>query len=241
MPSALLLHNAGNYSSAEQACSQVGESVLSSVSSGLGDQLNYAGFAGTTSSDARAWVASSAGSSARIRGREVAGNCRAYSLSSRSIVSADCSTELATLCSNNNNSTLVTVSSQGLNITGTRNTKTFNFEGVPFANPPTGSLRFMPAEPYTGSKTINATSLGPACAWALQSAPLTSSGIQNVTVNSGGAGGIATSEDCLQLNVRRSLSGRADRADLHARGQRRLQVDQAQGRRVLGASSSGSR
>jgi para-nitrobenzyl esterase len=64
---------------------------------------------------------------------------------------------------------------------------TCEYLGVPYAAPPTGSLRFAPPQPASGwSGTRDATSYGPSCFQA-----------SNVL----GAGSTPPSEDCLSVNV----------------------------------------
>ncbi|CEL55996.1 hypothetical protein RSOLAG1IB_02010 [Rhizoctonia solani AG-1 IB] len=61
------------------------------------------------------------------------------------------------------------------------------FQGIPFAQPPIGSLRFKPPvawTPGTAPTTVNATSLGPSC-------------------YQGSSNASPVSEDCLTLNIRR--------------------------------------
>lgn len=61
-----------------------------------------------------------------------------------------------------------------------RDARSFRFLGLPFATPPVGDLRFRPAQPYTGSTTLNGTAFKPSC-------------IQGSALN--------TAEDCLTLNI----------------------------------------
>ncbi|KAK1219405.1 hypothetical protein PQX77_017877 [Marasmius sp. AFHP31] len=82
------------------------------------------------------------------------------------------------------------VTSNGTVFTGTRDHLTFRFMGIPYAQAPTGSLRFKYAQPWSG-KQVDATALKPGC---LQ----TGSFWDN---NSLGLNPWGLSEDCLYLNV----------------------------------------
>ena len=65
----------------------------------------------------------------------------------------------------------------------------YEFRGIPFAKPPTGSLRFRKPEPYGRWKgTLDATSFGAAC-------------LQNIPDFMAETYPVKTSEDCLFLNV----------------------------------------
>ncbi|KAI5832677.1 alpha/beta-hydrolase [Schizophyllum commune Tattone D] len=82
-----------------------------------------------------------------------------------------------------------TVRSSGHEFTGTRDHLVFRFMGIPYAQPPTGSLRFKyPKEPE--AKDTDATAFKPAC--------LQNGFFRN---NDYGLNPWGTSEDCLYLNV----------------------------------------
>ena len=69
-----------------------------------------------------------------------------------------------------------------------------SFKGVPFALPPVGPLRWLPATPPRPSTTpIDASKFGPAC---LQRTKLTPRELA-----ASGAPPAAVSEDCLTLNI----------------------------------------
>lgn len=64
------------------------------------------------------------------------------------------------------------------------------FKGIPFASPPTGSLRWKaPAAASSWSSVLNATAFGADCAQSYSSAGIFSSGSEDI------------SEDCLYLNI----------------------------------------
>ncbi|ETW82195.1 Esterase/Lipase [Heterobasidion irregulare TC 32-1] len=79
------------------------------------------------------------------------------------------------------------------------------FLGIPFAQPPTGDLRFRlpePTEPYTG--TQNVTAFGPACPQQKITLPVTNVLAQtsiDFIVNEVWSAITPSSEDCLTLNV----------------------------------------
>lgn len=82
---------------------------------------------------------------------------------------------------------MTTSGSNGSSFAGFRDSRSFRFLGIPFAQPPTGDLRFLAAQPYNGSySNYTATSYGNAC-------------IQETSENSTLL--VSTSEDCLYLNV----------------------------------------
>ena len=64
--------------------------------------------------------------------------------------------------------------------------RSFRFLAIPFAEPPTGALRFREPLPYNGSASISAFKAGKAC-------------IQRPSIGTGPLNN--TSEDCLTLNV----------------------------------------
>lgn len=69
------------------------------------------------------------------------------------------------------------------------------FKGIPFAAPPTGSLRWQPPADVTSwSGTYNATTFGAECAQSYSNGGIFSSGSKNIA------------EDCLYLNVWRPES-----------------------------------
>lgn len=70
------------------------------------------------------------------------------------------------------------------------------FLGIPFAEPPIGSLRWLPAKPKAPVDIINATAFGPSCSQFLTSFPQ----VYNTDVPGFLVQG-PTSEDCLTLNI----------------------------------------
>ncbi|KUJ13852.1 alpha/beta-hydrolase [Mollisia scopiformis] len=75
----------------------------------------------------------------------------------------------------------------------------YNYLGIPFAQPPTGTLRFAPpATPTAWSTPLQATQLPPAC-YEQFNAP-TADFIEAIFANPGGPT-LQQSEDCLYLNV----------------------------------------
>ncbi|KIY67671.1 carotenoid ester lipase precursor [Cylindrobasidium torrendii FP15055 ss-10] len=88
---------------------------------------------------------------------------------------------------------------------GTSDAGVESYLGIPFAQPPTGSLRFnlpQAVEAYSG--TVNATNYGPVCPQQLLRQAPDLSGIPNATaelVSSGYVGPTDYGEDCLSVNV----------------------------------------
>lgn len=177
---ALLISRAQSNSEAIASCKSLGEGLFAfdkpSAASDLHNQFTYLQYKKEDISN-EYWVA---------------GSCATYSpLSKQTNAKTNCNKKLPVLCSQgavftvyNSTSDLsrtLTVKSQDLTITGTRNSLSFRFLGIPFANPPVGSLRLAYPEAYSGTKQIDATSFKPGC---LQAPFL---GTQ--------------SEDCLYLNV----------------------------------------
>ncbi|KAK9899041.1 alpha/beta-hydrolase [Cystobasidium minutum MCA 4210] len=211
--SALLLDDSTTSGSqASSACSRYNEQLLPEVNEDIQDQLRYLAFRGDISNSTRIYIGGSGGDSGSGGGnatalpalrfaRRQASQCQAYSVGNASITSVDCSTELPVLCTNsappttvNNTSpssgseVVLTSRSSSLSITGYRDARSFRFLGIPFAQPPTGSLRFLPAQEYNGSYS-NTTALRPGYACIQQPSP------------DSGVPASAISEDCLYLNV----------------------------------------
>ncbi|KAE8322584.1 Carboxylesterase family-domain-containing protein [Aspergillus sergii] len=124
--------------------------------------------------------------------------CTAYSQTNNAAIPLPCHRKLPTLCTSSApptkdkhrepvKSSRLSVSFDDYNITGYRDSRSFRFLGIPFANPPVNELRFAPPQPYTGQKEIDATSLPASC---IQS----QSGFGTLE-NS------RISEDCLYLNI----------------------------------------
>ncbi|ESK91555.1 putative carboxylesterase from carbohydrate esterase family gh10 [Moniliophthora roreri MCA 2997] len=113
---------------------------------------------------------------------------------------ADKTTTLPFLCTNSaphtsevdtdfSASPKVSVVSNGTIFTGTRDHLTFRFTGVPYAQPPVGSLRFQYPQTWNGTE-VDATALKPGC--------LQFGTFEN---NDLGLNPWGISEDCLYLNV----------------------------------------
>ncbi|CUA72638.1 hypothetical protein RSOLAG22IIIB_04956 [Rhizoctonia solani] len=96
---------------------------------------------------------------------------------------------LASIASSVTTTPLIVEGTNGVSYLGVRDAHLNQdiFEGIPFAQPPVGSLRFKPPVAWAPSvtpTTINATALGPSCY----------QGMSTVT---------PVSEDCLTLNIRK--------------------------------------
>ncbi|KAH9947519.1 carboxylesterase from carbohydrate esterase [Amylocystis lapponica] len=171
----VLLLSPNTSSNAEVACAALSETLLpvnvSFFSTDLPPLLQYQAYLGAYPESQQYWV----GKSGAV--------CQVVN-SSGVVSSAACNEEFPALCSQSaafraspSPSNSLTVSSNGLEITGYRDQLSFRFEGIPYVNPP---QRFKYPSAYTGSPTINATAFRPECV--------------QVEVSS-------SREDCLFLNI----------------------------------------
>ncbi|KAJ5807633.1 Carboxylesterase type B [Penicillium robsamsonii] len=193
--SAVLAHDHSTYIDAVAKCTAIGEKLLpwssrrNSNHSELDYELDYLVFANELEADDNLWISVE---------QEEGKGCFALSISHRKVVPKSCKDELPALCTSTppvttdldraaRETTKLSVISNGYTLTGYRDARSFRFLGVPFASPPIDDLRFAPPRSYTGSKNIDATSMGDSC---IQS----SSSLSNQPL-----GGM--SENCLYLNV----------------------------------------
>lgn len=184
------VRDAADYNSAAAACTGVGESLV--TISGLSEsdlkelqyQLSYLASTDDLGDDVAFWV----------KGED--GKCATYSPSSSKIGDADCGKSLLALCTNSappttedktghEQSTEITVQTDELSVRGYRDQRSFRFLSIPFANAPTGKLRFMAPQKYTGKKEIDGTKMPASCMQAASDYGDT----RNL------------SEDCLYVNV----------------------------------------
>ncbi|KAI0346501.1 carboxylesterase from carbohydrate esterase [Trametopsis cervina] len=172
--SVLLLTSQSN-AAAKTACAALHETLLPSnatvIASDLTHLLQYQVYQKHFPQGQKFWIGSQGST------------CQVIDTNGK-ISHSSCSGSLPALCSQTSalgaapsTQNEVSVSSQGLTITGYRDQRAFRFYGIPYANHPE---RWTYPTAYTGPKTINATTFGPSC-------------VQN--------GGQNTSEDCLFLNV----------------------------------------
>lgn len=185
------VRDAADYNSAAAACTGVGESLVKVSDLSESDmkelqwQLSYLASTDDLGDDVTFWV----------KGTEE-GKCATYSPSSGKTGDADCSKSLLALCTNSappttedetghEMSTEITVQTEDLSVRGYRDQRSFRFLSIPFADAPTGKLRFMAPQKYTGAKDIDGTKMPASC----MQAPSDYGDTRN------------TSEDCLYLNV----------------------------------------
>ncbi|KAI9925762.1 hypothetical protein ASPWEDRAFT_42435 [Aspergillus wentii DTO 134E9] len=190
---AVLVYNRLSHADALARCATIGESLypLPNVPEAnrteLDHQLDYLAFAQDIKSNDSFWVS-----------MDLSNECWAYSHSRKEIFQALCHNRFPAICTSNvppttdQNRTVVTSSKISLafddyNITGYRDSRSFRFLGIPFADPPVKNLRLAPPQAYTGSRKIDATKASASC-------------IQSVSAF-GTLGAPAISEDCLYLNV----------------------------------------
>ncbi|KAI0090326.1 carboxylesterase from carbohydrate esterase [Irpex rosettiformis] len=171
----ILLLGAQTNSAAQDACAVLNESLLPNNSSVFGADLvhllQYQVYQKRFAQGQNFWIASESPA------------CQTVDTSGK-VGQSSCNKVLPALCSQSanlgaepSNQNKLSISSQGLTITGFRDQRAFRFYGIPYANPP---ARWTYPSAYTGPRSIDATKFGAAC-------------IQ--------AGSTDTSEDCLFLNI----------------------------------------
>ncbi|KAJ6104089.1 Carboxylesterase type B [Penicillium sp. IBT 18751x] len=193
--SAVLVYDDLSHKDAAARCAEIGEelhpwsSTVSLQQTQLLYELDYLTFSNELRADALIWV-----STEPVHGKQ----CLALSISHKKLLDIPCNVRLHSLCSSTpppstdldrrpRESSKLTIESQGYSMTGYRDARSFRFLGIPFANPPTGHLRFAPPQAYSGPEVIDATTLSDSC-------------IQSMS-NFGTKGNGGISEDCLYLNV----------------------------------------
>ncbi|KAH9939541.1 carboxylesterase from carbohydrate esterase [Amylocystis lapponica] len=171
----VLLLSPNTSSNAAVACAALSETLLpvntSFFSTDLPPLLQYQAYLGHYPESQQYWVAKSGAT------------CQVVN-SSGAVSSTSCDGEFPVLCGQSaafraspSASNSLTVSSNGLEITGYRDQLSFRFQGIPYVNPP---QRFQYPTAYTGSPNINATAYGSNCAQTGES---------------------GSSENCLFLNI----------------------------------------
>ncbi|KAJ3771733.1 alpha/beta-hydrolase [Lentinula raphanica] len=187
--SALLFYDAETLDEASKVCQGYGETLFNSENiADIQYKLAYLKYQGVFNDHTEFWVGSNDSKGSSIAPfRSSSSNC-------------DDSEKLPFLCSNSAPLTSqvdtdftslpkTNVTSGELVLTGVRDHLTFRFMGVPYASPPTGSLRFQYPEAWNGTY-VNATGFQPGC--------LQYGYFYN---NSYGLNPWGISEDCLYLNV----------------------------------------
>ncbi|KAE9405290.1 alpha/beta-hydrolase [Gymnopus androsaceus JB14] len=172
--SALLIYDAASSTEASTVCQEFNETLLPQADlSDISNKLSYLEYLGQFDQDSEFWIQAQTSSK-----------------------------QLPVLCSNSapftsqvdtnfSNSPRTNVTSSGTVFTGTRDHMTFRFMGVPYAAPPTGSLRFKYPEKWNGTYVdATACKFQPAC---LQLGLFANN---DIGINPWGI-----SEDCLHLNI----------------------------------------
>ncbi|KAF9259922.1 alpha/beta-hydrolase [Marasmius fiardii PR-910] len=194
--SALLFHEPATVAEARTVCKENNETLfdirhLSEIS----NYLSYLQFSGEVDDSELFWAASNG--DARVIGPVSQLNS---SVTNASDVS-DSNDKHPFLCTNSaphttmvdtdfSSSPKTDIASKGTVFTGTRDHLTFRFMGIPYAQAPTGALRFKHAQPPKNAARVDATALKPGC--------LQFGSFQN---NDQGLNPWGISEDCLFLNV----------------------------------------
>ncbi|KAJ4470222.1 alpha/beta-hydrolase [Lentinula aciculospora] len=190
--SALLFYDPETLEIASQICQRFNETLFKDENlPDVQDKLFYLKYKGEFDEHTKFWVVSS--STDRI-------SAIAPFTSEPSTSGVDTSQKFPFLCSNSAPLTSqvdtdfsslpkTNVISNGTVFTGVRDHLTFRFMGVPYASPPTGSLRFQYPEQWNGTY-VNATGFQPAC---LQ--------FGSFANNEEGLNPWGISEDCLFLNI----------------------------------------
>ncbi|KAJ3743674.1 alpha/beta-hydrolase [Lentinula detonsa] len=192
--SALLFYDPETLDDAFQVCQGFDETLFNNENlSDIWNKLSYLKYQGVFNEHTKFWVASESNDGGSVLAPFT-------SMSSTSNVNADDSQKLPFICSNSAPLTSqvntdfpslpkTNVTSNEIVFTGVRDHLTFRFMGVPYASPPTASLRFRYPEPWKGTY-VNATGFQSAC---LQ--------FGSFANNDAGLNPWGVSENCLFLNI----------------------------------------
>lgn len=163
-PSALFINSPSSHADAAAACEAQNEKLLSCDEyADYANLFSYQQYLGAISSNQLFWSSCSSSSPTSWRG----------------VVNSEKKTSssplLPFLCTNSapivdkvdtdySVYPRVQTISNGTTFEGIRDHMAFRFIGIPFVQPPTGELRFQPAQPWNNSVSrVNATEYGPAC------------------------------------------------------------------------------
>ncbi|KAL0581783.1 hypothetical protein V5O48_000260 [Marasmius crinis-equi] len=161
--SALLFHEAATSFEAATICNQNNETLFDLQNlSEISGHLSYFQFLGEIDQNEQFWVASDGQACSTTP-----------SLPESSCTEPQKNATLPFLCTNSaphttkvdtdfSASPKIDVVSNGTVFTGTRDHLTFRFMGIPYAQSPTGQLRFKYAQPWSGN-SVDATALKPGC------------------------------------------------------------------------------
>ena len=186
---AVLAHKRQTNAKAQVTCATIGENLYriperpNSNLTELQYQLDYLVLNKDIPPDGFLWVQS----------EDSGSDCLAYAYGRKTVTPVLCDSELPVLCTSSPPPTIednreaeeyakISIEAGDYSLTGYRDGRSFRFLGIPFADPPVGSLRLMPPRAYSGPKDVKATSFGKSCLQGSGDDP-------------------EYAEDCLYLNV----------------------------------------
>ncbi|OOF92572.1 hypothetical protein ASPCADRAFT_399394 [Aspergillus carbonarius ITEM 5010] len=189
-PSAIFVNAPLTYAEATAACAAQDETLLSCAEYvEFANLFSYQQYLGRITPDQLLWSSCSPSSPTSWRG--VVQSNTNFSSSLLPFLCTNSAPLADTVDPDYSRFPRVNASSNGTTFEGMRDHMAFRFAGIPFAQPPTGDLRFQPAQSWNQSMLfVNATKYGPAC---LQ--------FGYFDGNSYGLNPWGNSEDCLYLNV----------------------------------------
>ena len=162
-PSAIFVNAPLTYAEATAACAAQDETLLSCAEYvEFANLFSYQQYLGRITPDQLLWSSCSPSSPTSWRG--VVQSNTNFSSSLLPFLCTNSAPLADTVDPDYSRFPRVNASSNGTTFEGMRDHMAFRFAGIPFAQPPTGDLRFQPAQPWNQSMLfVNATKYGPAC------------------------------------------------------------------------------
>ncbi|KAK7041570.1 hypothetical protein VNI00_009157 [Paramarasmius palmivorus] len=189
--SVLFFHERATKNEAVEICGEYNETLFNIENfNDISSQVFYQRYLQNIGEDDRLWVTSPSGVrsiapfSTNITGDEITEDGARFP-----VICTNSAPHTSEVDTDFSRSPKINVISNGTTFTGARDHLTFRFTGIPYAQPPTGSLRFRYPQPWSGSE-VEATALKPGC--------LQFGDFEN---NDLGLNPWGISEDCLFLNV----------------------------------------